>query len=290
MRKHTVRTITFAEDDVYPFVIGAPLREEDFTTRITDDTDVYLDNGKSKRLLLSFRKHMIPHHKRWFSMLDECVSTPILMTDRRLCATGAKTRRRAMVKSGVMGFYDGLTPQHKAMLGNLVHRRIHTAGRATAFTRHYPDRWERCVPFFQILSKIYKKVCPSMHNAQQAFVQTIEPDLRIPDTVFTTITVNQNWVTHTHTDKGDYADGMSCLAVMGHGFVGGYMGFPRRKILVEMKPGDVIFMDAHEPHGNTPLYLGTDDKRLSFVCYARTNLARFHTPVTTPRGKTFFLE
>lgn len=287
-----IRTLIIPDVPERCATIGEGLIEKNFTRKIRDSTDVYLENpvDGTRRLLLSFRKQALSDHKTWWSILKENLDTPILTSDRRFRATGCKSRRPALVKSGIIGYYDRLTPQQKTLLGQILKRKIHIAGRPTAFTRHHPDRWARCIPLFRQLSSEYQKTCPIFYRKQKDFVETIEPDLRIADTVFTTVTVNQNWATHTHTDKGDFEKGMSCLAVLGEGFTGGFLGLPQRNLLVKIKAGDVIFMDAHEPHGNTPLNLEKGGARMSLVCYARTDLVRFHKKIITQDGQLYYVE
>jgi hypothetical protein len=42
---------------------------------------------------------------------------------------------------------------------------------------------------------------------------------------------------------------------------------------VDVRTNDIIFMDVHYAHGNLPIELETKDaKRLSIVCYLRTNI------------------
>lgn len=96
-------------------VIGKALSPDQFKTRVRSDTDVFLQHrdaeGKTKtRLLFSFRKKAIPENEKWFPILNECFDTPILKSDRRLRAAGSH-KARAMVRSGVIGYYDRLTPQ-----------------------------------------------------------------------------------------------------------------------------------------------------------------------------------
>lgn len=277
-----VRVLILDEDETASSRIGEPLRENEFSQKIREDTDVYIRSpGANRRLLFSYRRDAIPD--TWSDRLAQCFDTPVLTSDRRFVASGNRGRR-ILVRSGVVGFYDRLTPQQKKMLG------VHMAGRATAFTRRFPEQWATiCVPFFRLISSLYRKHCPSYYKIQQRFVRKIEPELRIPGTVFTTATVNRDWSTSVHTDRGDSPDGMSCLVVLGNGFRGGYLGFPRRNLLVEMRPGDMIMMDSHEPHGNTGLDLTKNGKRLSLVCYARTDLQSCHSRVETENGEVFFL-
>jgi hypothetical protein len=42
---------------------------------------------------------------------------------------------------------------------------------------------------------------------------------------------------------------------------------------LDVRTGDILYMDVHQPHGNLPLELETKDaKRLSIVCYLRNNI------------------
>jgi len=42
---------------------------------------------------------------------------------------------------------------------------------------------------------------------------------------------------------------------------------------VDVRMGDVLFMDVHQPHGNLPIKLETPEaKRLSIVCYLRKSI------------------
>jgi hypothetical protein len=266
--------------------IGRALTEEEFKKVITTNTDAFIINDyrNTKRLLFSFRKNAIKDANLWFETISPYFKTRILTSDRRFRASGIHDGKRKTVHSGIIGYYDRLTPQQKKIIG------VNKAGRQTAFTRCHPDLWKHCIPFFQLVSRIYKNTCPFYYNLQKKFVDKIEPDLRIPKSIFTTVTVNQNWVTHTHTDSGDFPNGISCLVVLGTGFQGGFIGFPKRKILVQIHSGDILFMDSREPHGNTPLEFTTSNaKRLSLVCYARTDLIHFHKKITVQNGETFYI-
>ncbi|NDE17925.1 hypothetical protein EBZ80_23670 [bacterium] len=293
MRRHveTVQVLHVKDRaDMDMSCIGKMPKVRDFSIHVRKDTDVYLDDPITGtcRLLFAFRKAAIGQTAEWSSVLSACFDTPMLVSDRRFRAAGV-SGERVPVRSGVIGFYDRLTPQQKSALRNHLQRKVHVGGRATAFTRHYPDRWNRSLPFLQMLSSLYRETCPHYYRKQRAFLQDVEEAMRIPHSVFTTVTVNEDWATCTHTDTGDFPHGMSCLAVLGKNFRGGHLGFPLRGVLVHMEPGDVLFMDSHEPHGNTPLTVQKDGKRLSLVCYARTDLAKFHQPVTLPDGTTYFV-
>ena len=255
-------------DKEYHVDMGTLYEENYFIIKVKENTEAFVGH----QLLFRFVKHVVDN-KKWFPLLETCFDTPLLISDHRKTANGVE-KERIPIRTGIIGFYDRLTPQQKIMVG------AHKAGRRTAFTRHRPREWKQCLPFLRLLSQHYRKTCPVHYRRQENVARTIEKDLRSPHTVFTTATVNQNWNTRTHTDKGDFQHGMSCIAVLGNdGFRGCALGFPKRKLLVYMEPGDVILMDSHEPHCNTPLrLLSPQGKRLSLVCYLREDLPLFHTP------------
>lgn len=280
--------------------MGSAWTESDFSIHLTRvPTEVWISfptttTTTTKKLLCRFLPEAFSpkSQQQWLSILDPCFSTSILSSDRRFRAGGSSqwdvpvTKKRQKVQSGIIGYYDRLTPQQKTELGG-----VHQAGRVTAFTKKYPDRWNQCIPFFQNISSLYQKIGKDHYRRQHTFCSTIHPDLVIPQTVFTTITVNRDWQTHTHTDQGDYGEGLSCLVVLGNDVRGGGLGFPRHGILVPAQPGDLILMDSHQPHCNTSIQkLSKEGIRLSFVCYIRESLSKFHQKTISSKGNIFFLD
>jgi hypothetical protein len=80
-----------------------------------------------------------------------------------------------------------------------------------------------------------------------------------------------NYQTATHTDKGDDEEGFGNLAVIERGkYEGGETCFPQYGIGVDVRQGDVLYMDVHHHHANLPVVLTEKDAiRLSVVCYLR---------------------
>jgi hypothetical protein len=246
--------------------IGHYYNEKYYHTIIKEDMDCFVGD----RLLFSFRKNVLDNDK-WLSLAKKHLEKRVLTSDKRKIAGATSSRK--LVNSGIIGYYDGLTPQMKADLG------VNKAGRATAYTANYPQDWLAMVPLFQELNQWYKKVSPFYYKIQKKEARHIEPSLLIKNTVFSTVTVNRDWRTATHTDRGNFSDAMSCIAVLGEKFNGGYLGFPRYRIAVDVGPGDVILMDGHEPHGNTEMTIEKDGCRFSMVCYLREDMRLFHKPV-----------
>lgn len=241
-----------------PIQEGVFYDEDYFTTVIRTDTDFYV-NGK---LLFCFRRKVLDNEK-WFPVVDAHLRKPLMTSNNRRCA-GDDPRKR--VNSGIIGFFDRLTPQMKRLTG------LSKAGRPTAFVKKYPKEWVLLLPLFKELDEWYKKTSPHFHNIQEKARDEVAAPLRIKKTVFTTVTVNRDWRTATHTDSGDFKDALSCIAFLGKGFHGGCFGFPRYRVMIVVRPGDAILADPHEPHCNTELDIDENGTRYSLVCYLREDL------------------
>lgn len=264
--------------DVYRVKTGKYYNEKYFKIIVTKDTDCYIGD----KLLFSFRKNVLDNNK-WLPIAKKHLQKEILTSDKRLIA-GASPKTRSRINSGIIGFYDRLTPKMKDDLGG-----VHKAGRASAFTSNHPLDWLAVVPIFKILNKWYKKTLPLYYKIQRNKANQVEPELLIDSTVFSTVTINRNWRTATHTDRGNFSEAMTCLAVLGENFEGGLLGFPQYKIAVEMKEGDAILMDGHEAHCNTELKLKKNGCRISMVCYLREDMSLFHKPVFLD-NKIYYLQ
>jgi len=99
-------------------------------------------------------------------------------------------------------------------------------------------------------------------------------------TPFTTITCNNKWQTAAHIDSGDLKQGFGVLCCLGD-FEGGDLVFPRYKLAVRYREGDILLADvANQVHGNTRVLnpdgsvpkLGEGPERLVCVFYYREQM------------------
>jgi len=145
-------------------------------------------------------------------------------------------------------------------------------GRATSYTRDEPEKFALSFPFLQSLDRGFKELLPWRWGNQRAAADKLDPRFLVPETVFTTITVNKTFRTACHRDAGDLDSGLSNLLVVGSGnYTGGYLVFPEYRIAVNVRPGDLLLVNNHEIiHANTEIVLDTPDaERISLVCYFR---------------------
>lgn len=162
------------------------------------------------------------------------------------------------VFSGVAGWYDR-------------YPRI-PFGRATSYTRDNFDKFRLSFPFLRSLNRGFEELLPRRWSNQKSAVDKIDSRFVVPETVFTTITVNKSFRTAAHRDAGDLDSGLSNLLVVGSGdYTGGYLVFPEYRIAVNVRPGDLLLVSNHEIiHGNTEIVLARPDaERISLVCYFR---------------------
>uniref|UniRef100_A0A6C0C7N2 2OGFeDO JBP1/TET oxygenase domain-containing protein n=1 Tax=viral metagenome TaxID=1070528 RepID=A0A6C0C7N2_9ZZZZ len=170
--------------------------------------------------------------------------------------------------------------------------------RLTHFTRTNFEKYQEGFPFLQKIDKLYKQLTPEAYQRQLDRANK-KPLFKIPDTSFSTVTINRNFRTALHRDAGDYREGFGNLTVIERGkYHGGYTVFPQFGVGINLRNNDFVAMDVHQWHANTQMYETGEDKayneaipkvykdnpdvgtagiyelytRISFVCYLREKL------------------
>jgi hypothetical protein len=151
--------------------------------------------------------------------------------------------------------------------------------RMTELTRQYLEEYISVLPFARRINELYRHHVPERYAAQAAAVNRTHPEWIIPGTVFSSWTLNLSVDTTAHTDDGDLPEGCSVLTVTWRGEPKGcYLVFPKYMVAVQMRTGDVLFMDSHAMHGNTRF---TGEKgtfeRMAHVFYYRTGMQKCGT-------------
>lgn len=153
--------------------------------------------------------------------------------------------------------------------------------RETAWTAANKERFNSGIPMMEECSKVFQREVPSRWQGQKDCIDQLSEDWRIGDTVYTTITLNRDFRTACHRDAGDLCEqpedravprGFSNLTAMTNGkeYEGFYLCFPEYKAAVDIRDGDLLMMDAHQIHANTPLISGEEGiERCSVVLYFR---------------------
>ena len=243
--------------------IGKIVTDEDYNILLTGPTKVLLPNGEP---LCIYLPGAIPREitDRHYPVLHP-IQTP---TDARGLASGSlpvqrkKQMKYRNVKSSILGAIEPMGGGRYPFC------------RTTAWTGRNTELFKTLYPLFSEIGSLFKKHVPHRYAAQMEKTLQTGDEWRIADTPFTTITVNNNYPTGVHTDKGDLQQGFSCLTSIRRGeYTGGKLVFPEYRIAADMQDGDLMLMDAHQWHGNTEIFKQSEDaERISLVLYYRTDM------------------
>jgi hypothetical protein len=158
----------------------------------------------------------------------------------------------------------------------------------TALTAQHIEKFINALPFFEAVADKFRLYWPEAHSFQQQMAARA-PEFVIPNTIYSTITINSgSLMTRAHTDDGNAVGTVSCLATLGK-FTGGHICLPRFGVLIENNPGDLLIADIREElHGNIGPIFG---ERIAHVFYLRggCSLRRRRSgqrTASTPRRRT----
>lgn len=237
---------------------------------IKDDADVYDASGN---ILLRYRKNKLTN-KAIDEFYDNVIDFAKKVSTNRGSTSGSKDKNvedNPKIMSNILGYMDGFSPKQKHLM-KTQNNNIKLNVRETRFNMDYPDKFKKILPMIKEIDNYYKKYAPSYYKKQRS--KANQTNFKIAGTSFTTITTNVNFRTSIHKDKGDDEEGFGNLTVIDKGkYTGGETCFPQYGIGVDVRRGDVLFMNVHEWHGNLPMVKeGKDVIRLSIVCYLRINI------------------
>jgi len=167
--------------------------------------------------------------------------------------------------SMIAGFYD--KPKRGSVFNGFTNARL------TSFCEKYTNLWNNYgIPFIRNMDKLYSERFPQDYYKRKQQSSKVQYGM-IDQTIFTTATVNYNFQTAAHVDKGNLQGGYSVLTCHGE-WSGGYLIYPQYRIGIEIKDGDFLIMNPHEYHCNSAIFPspnGVKD-RLSIVLYARDKI------------------
>lgn len=304
--------------------------EKHYTNIIKKDCDVYYLDNNQKKLLLKFRKRVIPQqqcktaYQNLYqaaqkrnrnrgsasgmvkkSKLPKYASNIIKKDKYRVFYKDNQGRTKKdnisnIAMSNIIGYYDA---PDRNTLDTVVDKRTKKISptkmcRTTAFTQKEVSKWNNVLPYLKSADQCFKKLVPSRHQTQLTRCRK-NPKYQIGNTAFSTITINYNWRTACHQDRGDLPEGFGNLLVLEkdkcvdypvQSYQGGYIGFPKYGVAVDVRQGDFLAMDVHQYHSNTPIKVGKmcnsesniknnrqktkKHGRLSIVCYLRKNMLK----------------
>lgn len=247
----------------------------------------YIDSEGNQKALFYYRRNVIPPQ-----YLENALSAfkreAAKASNKRKIASGHTGKGK--VKSLIAGHFDKprIRDKHDINSKGLV------PCRTTSFTQKHREQWSTLIPLIESVDRAYQQFEPERHQEQLDLARQTS-EFQIEDTAFSTITVNYNWRTACHQDAGDYHNGYSVILVAEDGkdsYDGGYLGYPKFGVAVDVRHGDFILKDPHQWHCNTELEpTGSNWCRLSMVFYYRENMQKCaqQRPPTTIQKRTMKL-
>lgn len=237
----------FMTDEECSSLQGKFLDENAYDTLIQSDADCWSEQGE---LLFRFRKNAVPYELvklgydslKYHIRLTEARGTASGESFKRIRADGTKTNTTVgnHVETGAAGYMD-----RNAMVRYC---------RKTALTHDYFKEFQESVPFIKKIDELYKELCFEYWEKQMNIAKGTNQNYVITGTSFTTVTVNRNFQTAVHKDSGDFPRGFGNLCVYREGdqWSGSYFCLPEFRIAIDMRNTDILFVDVHRWHGNTP--------------------------------------
>ena len=165
------------------------------------------------------------------------------------------------VYSNLVGYYEKPLVNYKKTI------KTQPRCRQTQFTARHKDIYSKIIPYMERISGEMAEKLPAHYRKQNHFIQKHRE--RIGQSCYSTITINKNFRTAIHIDKGDFKDGIGTITTAGD-FEGGEFCLVDYKVAINVKPTDLLFVNVHKHHANLP-FEGT---RYSMVSYVRENIKK----------------
>lgn len=235
---------------------------------IRKDATVYTEDNK---LLFIFKKKKITGGQLFYDLTSDYVKTH--PSRNRGSATGSNALNvssNPKTNTAILGYFDKWSPTQKKIF-RINHIPLPLEVRETHYTSNHSDKFKQLFPYINQINTLYKTYLPDLYKKQ--IKKTNEIFYKIDNTAFTTITVNINYQTTIHKDTGDDEEGFGNLTVIEKGnYTGGEICFPQYGIGIDLREGDILFMNVHEWHANLPMKFEKGAERMSVVCYLRKKI------------------
>jgi hypothetical protein len=137
----------------------------------------------------------------------------------------------------------------------------------TPLSKKCPQMLDSNRSLIELVNKFHKQQARSFYDMQRFEVKKATVG-RLWHTIYTTIYLARNFRTAYHFDRENLLGAMTALIAMGD-FEGGELVLPRWRIAFTLRPGDLLFFNPQQLHGNLPI----KGERVSAAFYCLKNIA-----------------
>ena len=120
---------------------------------------------------------------------------------------------------------------------------------SSRLSSEHPEMLSDTKPLIKLVDALYAHHLPAFYALQRAEVKKAPG--RLWHTAFSSIYIAKNFRTAYHVDRGNLLGTMTAIMPLGK-FTGGELVLPRWRIAFAYKPGDLLFFDPQQLHGNLP--------------------------------------
>lgn len=247
---------------------GKFVDDSSYDVLLNEDAKVYKPDGQLL-LILKKKYHSVDAMASAWSVLRDYNPT----TTNRGLASGGERKKRVR-KDGTLSNTNIAEKVRSGIVGYFERNPRFPFCRACAWNLENPEEFKKLFPMCEEVAKLYAEHGENFYARQKAAYDKTHPDFKIPNTVFSTLTVNKNFRTACHRDAGNMAGTMNAMSVFREGaFAGGILVLPDFRVAVKLDTADCIVFDAFEFHGNTPIVqMSKNFTRCSVVFYYRENM------------------
>lgn len=255
---------------------GKLLAQSDCITLFKEDVDVY--DQQSGKCIAKFRKGVIPVSVQKDAFNSLLIAAKASMnrgiagghSEDNMISKVRKVRKNGKLSNTL----ETLVPIESGIVGYFDRNPRMPFCRLTAFNQDHLDKFKKAYPIIKLVDSKYAELMPDEYAKQRAIADKTSKDFVIRNTAFTTVTVNKNWQTAVHKDSGDFQGGFGNLVALRKGkYIGGHFVVVRWGVGFDLQNGDLLLVDVHQWHGNTPIIKDTKDVvRLSLVMYYREKM------------------
>lgn len=278
--------------------------ESHYDKIITESHTAYKENGE---ILFVFVKGSIsyPNREKYINAIKSNAKTK---TKNRGTASGVAVVNRLPKDAVEICKADGSIPENKRLVsvqykredGSICGRcqsnavRCGCAGyfdkvaglpcRKVGWSTKHPEKHLLLENLCEEIAKAHKENEPKSYEFQ---LSKSHKDYLMGNSPYSTLTLNYDFRTAAHIDRGDLNNSLSTLTILEEipdNYKGCYLGLPEYKIAIDVKSGDTLIFDAHEYHANTEMEVLSDDLpiddltgkpfggRISIVAYLRNRI------------------
>jgi hypothetical protein len=278
----TVQLRSKRPDEWVKAKVGHRAKAEDTTLLVRDACRVYKPNGD---LLCVYLPGAISHEAAELAYPFLHDARDVVTQNRGMF--GGLGRGRRLRQDGVLSNTSMSPPVRSAVAGNLDRYPRFPYCRQSALSTHRPTEWGTSMPMLEEAASLFAQHVPQRYADQLAAAKRTHPAFVIPNTPFTTVTINNTVAGGYHVDAGDFKPGFGVMSVLRQGrYTGGVLTMAAYGIGIDMQDRDVVLFDVHEIHGNTPIVgegpecLPEDGghERISIVHYFREKMVDCLSP------------